>query len=114
MLACSLARRLLLRPVLEVGAKAEVGVLPTFSYSVICALYERLVPYGYTGGKGEGLGVRPARLGLVSLLKGEEAKLTVKVARAASRPACLIRLSLAFVGRTMLLFLVFRRVGQLL
>ena len=110
----ALARRLLLRPVLEVGAKAEVGVLPTFSYSVICALYERLVPYGCTRGKGEGLRVRPARLGLVSLLKGEEVKLVVKVARAASRPACLIRLSLAFIGRTMLLFLVFRRAGQLL
>ena len=110
----ALTRRLLLRPVLEVGAKAEVGVLPTFSYSVICALYERLVPCGYTGGEGEGLRVRPARLGLVSLLRGEEAKIAVKAARAASRPACLIRLSLAFVGRTMLLFLVFRRVGQLL
>jgi hypothetical protein len=110
-LLVALARRLLLGPVLEVGAKAEVGVLPAFSYSVICALYERLVPCGYTRGKGEGLGVRLARLGLVSLLKGEEAKLTIKAARAASRPACLIRLSLAFVGRTMLLFLVFGRAG---
>ena len=99
---------------LEVGAKAEVGVLPTFLYSVICALYERLVPCGCTRGEGEGLRVRPTRLGLVSLLEGEEAKLAVEAARAASRPACLIRLSLAFVGRTMLLFLVFRRVGQLL
>jgi hypothetical protein len=113
-LLVALARRLLLRPVLEVGAKAEVGVLPAFSYSVIYALYECLVPCGCTGGKGEGLGVRPARLGLVSLLRREEAKLAVKAARAASRPACLIRLSLAFVGRTMLLFLVFGRVGQLL
>jgi hypothetical protein len=113
-LLVALAGRLLLRPVLEVGAKAEVGVLPTFSYSVICALYERLVPCGCTGGKGEGLRVRPARLGLVSLLRGEEAKLAVKAARAASRPACLIRLSLVFVGRTMLLFLVFGRAGQLL
>jgi hypothetical protein len=81
---------------------------------VIYALYKRLVPYGYTRGKGEGLRVRPARLGLVSLLKGKEAKLAVKAARAASRPACLIRLSLAFIGQTMLLFLVFRRAGQLL
>jgi hypothetical protein len=113
-LLIALARRLLLRPVLEVGAKAEVGVLSTFLYSVIYALYKRLVPYGYTRGKGEGLRVCPTRLGLVSLLKGEEAKLAIKVARAASRPACLIRLSLAFVGQTMLLFLVFRRVRQLL
>ena len=110
----ALTRRLLLRPVLEVGAEAEVGVLPAFSYSVICAPYERLLPCGCTEGEGEGLGVRPARLGLVSLLEGEGAKLAVEAARAASRPACLIRLSLAFVGRTMLLFLVFGRVEQLL
>ena len=110
----ALTRRLLLGPVLEVGAKAEVGVLPTFLYSVIYAPYERLVPYGCTRGKGEGLRVRPTRLGIVSLLEGEGAKLAVKAARATSRPACLIRLSLAFVGRTMLLFLVFGRVGQLL
>ena len=58
--------------------------------------------------------MRPARLGLVSLLKGEVTKLAVKAVRAASRPACLIRLSLAFIGRTILLLLVFRRVGQLL
>jgi hypothetical protein len=57
--------------------------------------------------------VRPAGLGLVSLLKGEVTKLAVEAARAASRPACLIRLSSAFVGRTMLPFFVFGRAGQL-
>ena len=42
----ALTRRLLLGPALDVGAKTEVGVLPLFLYSVIYALYVRLVPYG--------------------------------------------------------------------
>lgn len=110
----ALTGRLLLGPVLEVGAGVEVGVLPASSYSVMCAPYGRLVPCGCTGGEGEGLGVRPAMLGLVSLLEGDEARIAVEAARVASRPACLIRLSSVFVGRIMLPFLVFGRAGQLL